>query len=207
MSQPSQCHRIDTCAIIALGSNVTSRHGSPKSTINTAITSLNNDSLIVLAESRLYSTPCMPIGAGPDYINAVVVITTGLSASALLSELNRIEAEFDRQRTNRWAARTLDLDLIDYNGQIYPDANVYSKWRDLSVDLQAHTAPDQLILPHPRIQDRAFVLVPLCDVAPNWAHPVTGQTARQMLGALPLDDVAAVKPISAQALVKTGTEE
>ena len=207
MSQPSQCHRTDTCAIIAIGSNVTSKHGSPKSTVNTAISVLNTDSLIVLAESRLYSTPCVPIGAGPDYVNAVVTVKTALSADDLLSTLNRIEAEFDRERTNRWAARTLDLDIIDYGGLISPDPQIYWQWRRRPIDLQANRTPDCLILPHPRMQDRAFVLVPLCDVAPDWVHPVTGATARQMLAALPQADVAAVKPISPETLVKTGTEE
>ncbi len=65
----------------------------------------------------------------------------------------------------------------------------------LGAEDQARQAPDQLILPHPRLQDRAFVLVPLCDVAPDWRHPVLGLTAAPLLAALPAADVAAVKPL------------
>jgi 2-amino-4-hydroxy-6-hydroxymethyldihydropteridine diphosphokinase len=78
---------------------------------------------------------------------------------------------------------------------VLPDAQTHRRWRELAPEDQARQAPDQLVLPHPRLQDRAFVLVPLCDVAPDWRHPVLGLTARALLAALPAADVAAVKPL------------
>ena len=77
---------------------------------------------------------------------------------------------------------------------VLPDAQTHRRWRELAPEDQARQAPDQLILPHPRLQDRAFVLVPLADVAPDWRHPLSGLSVDQMLQALPAEDVAAVVP-------------
>ena len=95
----------------------------------------------------------------------------------------------------RWGMRTLDLDLLALGDSVLPDVETQDQWRELSPDMQARTAPDRLILPHPRLQDRAFVLVPLADVAQDWKHPRTGLSVAQMLAALPPADVAEVKPL------------
>ena len=91
--------------------------------------------------------------------------------------------------------RTLDIDLLALGDSVLPDAETQDNWRGLDPALQARRAPDRLILPHPRLQDRAFVLVPLADVAPGWVHPRTGQSVAAMLGVLPEADVAQVKPL------------
>lgn len=91
--------------------------------------------------------------------------------------------------------RTLDIDLVALGDSVLPDADTQDAWRSMPPEVQARSAPDRLILPHPRLQDRAFVLVPLADVAPDWVHPRTGQTVAQMLAALPAADVAEVKPL------------
>lgn len=90
--------------------------------------------------------------------------------------------------------RTLDLDLIAFGQTVLPDPATHGHWRDLPMEDQRRFAPDRLILPHPRLQDRAFVLIPLCDVAPDWPHPVTGRTIAQMAAALPASDTAEVRP-------------
>ena len=146
-----------------------------------------------VAMSDLFDTPAYPPGIGPDFVNAAMAFRTTLSAEALLDALHRIEAEAARERTLRWGQRTLDLDLLALGGRVAPDAATQTRWRDLSPTAQRTEAPDRLILPHPRLQDRAFVLVPLAQVAPDWVHPLTGRSVVQMRDALPAADVATVR--------------
>jgi 2-amino-4-hydroxy-6-hydroxymethyldihydropteridine diphosphokinase len=78
---------------------------------------------------------------------------------------------------------------------VLPDAATQADWRALPPDLQRMRAPDALILPHPRLQDRAFVLVPLADVAPDWVHPMLGMSVREMCGRLPAAERAEVRAL------------
>ncbi len=113
----------------------------------------------------------------------------------VLATLHAVEARFGRERVTRWGGRTLDLDLLAMGTQVLPDAATQVAWRDLPPEDQARQAPDRLILPHPRMQDRGFVLVPLADVAPDWLHPLLGQNVRQMLARLPAGDLADITVI------------
>lgn len=116
--------------------------------------------------SSLYATPAWPDPSDPPFVNAVAAVETGLSPKALLEALHAIEAGFGRKRDERNAPRTLDLDLLAY-GRL------------------RQTDKGGLILPHPRMESREFVLAPLCDIAPSWRHPVTGRSARALLDSLP----------------------
>lgn len=154
--------------------------------------------LPIRAVSRFYATPCFPPGAGPDYVNACIAIQpqdATQDAEKLLRVLHDIEAEFGRTRVQRWGSRTLDLDLIAMGDLVLPDLATFRHWHDLPLDAQIGQAPDRLVLPHPRIQDRAFVLVPLCDIAPQWRHPVLGRTARALRDALAPEEIAEIRAL------------
>jgi 2-amino-4-hydroxy-6-hydroxymethyldihydropteridine diphosphokinase len=139
------------CAI-ALGSNL----GDSRSILTSAIDRLQTSPQIeLIAVSSWYLTA--PIGPPqPDYLNGCATLHTSLTPLALLNTLHAIETEFGRVRTEIWGARTLDLDLLLYDRQII-------------------TTPT-LQLPHPRMHERAFVLIPLAEIAPDWIEPRSGQS-------------------------------
>lgn len=153
--------------LVALGSNLACAALTPEETIRRAIGALGRIGRRVTA-SRLYRSPAWPDPLDPAFVNAVAAIETVLCPEGLLAALNGIEAGFMRRRGRRNGPRTLDLDLLDHDGRI---------WLPTSV------CP--LLLPHPRIAERDFVLLPLRDVAPDWRHPVTGRSVDQMVAALP----------------------
>ena len=183
-------------ALIALGGNVTSTFGPPEMTLREALSRLSNESLKLSQTSRFFETPAFPAGSGPDFVNAVARVETVLSPDALLKLMHEVEADLGRSRRTRWEARIIDLDLIGYGDEVRPNIGVWSKWRDLALEDQQVLAPDGLVLPHPRLQDRAFVLGPLCDVAPDWVHPVLKQSAAELFAALPEKDRADLRPLS-----------
>ncbi len=152
----------------------------------------------VLGISRFWRTPAYPAGSGPDYLNAAVVLSSTLSPQQLLDELHAIEAGLGRERKGpRWQSRIIDLDLLAYGDLVLPDAATHDAWRGLPPERQAESAPKGLILPHPRMQDRGFVLAPLAEVAPGWRHPRLGLTVARMLAELPPAALAGMEPVTA----------
>jgi 2-amino-4-hydroxy-6-hydroxymethyldihydropteridine diphosphokinase len=128
-----------------------------------------------------------------------VTLRHNVEPEEILAALHRIEARFGRERISRWAGRTLDIDLLAVGDLVAPDSATFSYWQNLPPSEQARIAPDKLILPHPRLAERAFVLVPLADVAPQWRHPVTGQSVTEMLAALSPAERATVVPLPSEA--------
>jgi len=117
---------------------------------------------MITSASPCYRTPPLGPPDQPDYLNAVLALNTTLAAEALLYAMQHIEQQLGRIRPAvRWSARTIDLDLLDWNGIV-----MHSKI---------------LELPHPRLHERLFVLRPLCDIAPDWQHPLRGLSAHAML--------------------------
>lgn len=147
-------------AYVALGSNL----GDSRQTLSRAIDALGSlPSSALTARSRLYRTPPWGLHEQPDFINAVVRLHTALSPHQLLDALLAIEAAAGRVRDGeRWGPRTLDLDLLHMDGIVLDD-------------------PD-LTLPHPRIHQRAFVLAPLADIAPQLELPGQGRVAELLQG-------------------------
>lgn len=189
--------RIGAPVLVALGANLPFGGESPAETLRQALQAIAKEGLTVLAVSPFYATPCFPAGSGPDYVNAAAVLAGNdeSDATSLLAILHAVENQFGRVRNKRWGMRTLDLDLLALGDSVMPDPATQDSWRLLPAEAQVRATPDQLILPHPRLQDRAFVLVPLADVAPDWVHPRTGASVAEMLAALPEADRAAVKPL------------
>ncbi len=142
----------------------------------------------IAKRSPMYRTPAYPAGSGPDFLNGAMVVVSDLKPEDFLSGLHEIEAELGRKRDKRWGARTVDLDLIAAGDLVTPSVAKWRQWYELPLDRQMHESPDELILPHPRMQDRAFVLIPLLDVAPDWVHPVLGQSVGELCAALPAED-------------------
>ena len=166
--------------LIALGANLPSGGMPPELSVPAAMARLVERVGGPHRLSNLYHTPAFPEGSGPRFVNAAVRINWRGPAEALLTALHEIEAEFGRTRAHRWEARVMDLDLIGLGDAILPDAATRAAWADLPPERAAQVVPDQLILPHPRLSERGFVLVPLADVAPQWVDPATGLSVAEI---------------------------
>ncbi|MEO1191578.1 MAG: 2-amino-4-hydroxy-6-hydroxymethyldihydropteridine diphosphokinase [Pseudomonadota bacterium] len=152
--------------IVALGANLPSRlYGEPAQTLGQVVARLADCSLAVRRCSRWYVSPPWPPSGQPWYVNGVVLCESVASPERILTDLHRLEAELGRQRLHPNQARALDLDLIDYGGRVA----LAGSWP---------------LLPHPRLADRAFVLHPLADVAPDWRDPRDGRSLDQLLADL-----------------------
>lgn len=180
--------------LVAFGANQNFGEMSPERVIDEAAIELAGALGAEIRLSGLFKTPCFPAGAGPDYVNAAAIMTLRQTKAPeqVLQTLHGVEARFGRLRGARWGARTLDIDLLAMGEAVIPDADTQAHWRNLPPDEQRRATPDRLILPHPRLQDRAFVLVPLADIAPDWCHPVLGRCVTEMLAVLSQTDRAEV---------------
>lgn len=186
-------------ALIALGSNLPVDGQAPRVVLDRTIAQLYD---YVTAKgggdfklSQFYQTPAFPVGSGPDFVNAAISFDWRLGPNPLLEKLHAIEADFGRSRSQRWAARGLDLDLLGLGDLVLPDPDTWQVWANLSTQEAQSRAPDQLILPHPRMAERGFVLIPLCDVAPNWYHPTLGETVAELRAKLPPEACLEIYPL------------
>lgn len=176
---------------IALGGNLPFNSRPPEETLIAAMTELGEAGVRCVATSSNWHSPAWPDPSDPSYINAVAAVETDLGARALLDLLHTVETRYGRTREVRWASRTLDLDLLDYRGTRLSD----------EAGLQ---------IPHPRAQDRAFVLLPLQEIAPDWRHPQSGTHIADLIAGLDAVDLDGMRKLqsspkpAAQSLAFTG---
>ncbi|MFS0737786.1 2-amino-4-hydroxy-6-hydroxymethyldihydropteridine diphosphokinase [Sphingomonas sp. 1P06PA] len=151
---------------IALGSNRRTRHGSPAATLEAAFVALAAAGAEVVDRSAVIATPALgPAGRG--FANAAAIILIDRPPPALLALLKRIERDFGRRPGRRWGARSLDLDILLWNGGHWPPR-------------PRRAAPGGLAVPHTEIARRRFVLDPLLAIAAGWRDPRSGHTIRQL---------------------------
>ena len=168
-----------TRIILGIGANlIPDGYETPQQGCAAAIGHLAQHDIRVLDQSRWFETAPVPISDQPWFVNAAILAETELTAAAALAALHRIEEQFGRTRNQRNEARVLDIDLVDYGGMV--------------------TDREDLILPHPRMHERAFVLLPLHDVVPEWVHPITGSSIATLIAALPDDQM--IRPLGDGAL-------
>jgi 2-amino-4-hydroxy-6-hydroxymethyldihydropteridine diphosphokinase len=158
-----------TMILIALGANQPSHAGPPAATLRAALAMLAEEGVEIVAVSTFHRTVAWPDPADPPFVNAVARIATNMTPRHLMDLLHRIEARFGRRRDARNAPRTLDLDLIDHDGLV-------------------DSPPGGPVLPHPRTHERAFVLAPLLEIAPDWAHPGLGISGTNLLKSVQKSD-------------------
>lgn len=151
---------------VALGANLPSEtYGEPQATLEAALSLLADEDVTILRRSSWWRSGPQPVSDQPDFINGAIEIETSLSSAELLQLLHRVESACGRVRNQRWEARVLDLDLIDYRGQD---------------EAGQGNSP---VLPHPRLAERLFVLLPLQEIAPDWRHPVDGRGLAALIAA------------------------
>ena len=154
---------------IGLGANLSSPAlGGPREACEAALHAMGRAGIGVIRRSRWYRSAPVPPSDQPWFVNGVAEVETALDPPPLLAALHRIEADFGRTREAVDGPRVIDLDLLAY-GALVADGR------------------EGPILPHPRLHQRAFVLFPLQEVAPDWRHPLLGLAVSELVAALPAD--------------------
>lgn len=156
--------------LVGLSANLPSRFGEPADSFSAALKALQDRNIQILAQSRIWLSAPVPVSDQPWYHNAVIQVGTNKDPLALLRVLQDIEQDFGRVRRERNEARVIDLDLLTYNDQTMNE--------------------EALILPHPRMDERAFVLLPIMDIAPRWVHPVSRVSLKELLARVPKEQKA-----------------
>ena len=151
---------LDEAVVVALGGNIAGDYGSSEALLEAALARFAQAGLPVVRRSSWWSSAAWPDPTANEYRNGVVLVEALTSPEVTIRTLFEIEALFGRQRGEKNASRTLDLDLIAHGRTVMDTA--------------------ELVLPHPRAHERLFVMGPLAEIAPDWRHPVLGVRARDL---------------------------
>jgi 2-amino-4-hydroxy-6-hydroxymethyldihydropteridine diphosphokinase len=172
--------RIGTNTFLALGANVAGRWGQPHETLARACQELAQQGVAITACSRLYRTAPLGPGRQPSYLNAVIAVRFPAPPHLLLGLLQRLERQAGRRYGRHWGPRALDIDILDAGGRRLG-------WP------HRRRPRGCLILPHPELHRRAFVLIPLLEIAPAWRHPAHGTRGSHLVRRLGVKDRAGVR--------------
>ena len=155
---------------LAIGSNL----GNKKNNIEKAKFILSQNNVMILKSSSFYESPSWPNPTFPKFLNIVLKINTNLKPLKLLDLCKKIESQLGRKKTSRNSPRVCDIDILDYNKKVMKNG---------------------LVLPHPRLHTRNFVILPLFEINKHWVHPISKSTIKGLLSSLPNRDIRSIKQI------------
>ena len=151
--------------LLSLGSNLPSKFGDSKNTILKCYEFFNNNDIKILKKSSFYESIAVPNKSDPKFVNSVISVETRFSAEELIKYILKVEEKFDRKREQINAPRTCDIDILDFNSEII---NIFNK--NISLEI-----------PHPRLEQRNFVLYPIREIDKNWKSPISGKNIDQLI--------------------------
>ena len=172
--------------IVVLGSNLSSEFGNSAETLKKCVDEIrSNPNIESLLESNWYISESFLNKRDPRYVNVGIKFSTKLKPKKVLNFTSGLENRYGRKRQERWGPRTCDIDILLCDQKILPSKLYFNKWLNLNLSDQIRLVPNELILPHPRLQERTFFLKPLDDLQPDWIHPFLKMKAKEMLDSLP----------------------
>jgi 2-amino-4-hydroxy-6-hydroxymethyldihydropteridine diphosphokinase len=151
--------------LLSLGSNLPSKFGDSKNTILKCYEFFNNNDIKILKKSSFYETFAIPNKSDPKFVNSVISVETRFSPEELIKYILKVEEKFDRKREQINAPRTCDIDIVDFNSEII---NIFNE--NISLEI-----------PHPRLEQRSFVLYPIREIDKNWKSPLSGKKVDQLI--------------------------
>jgi len=157
---------LDESVVVAMGGNLAFQGQPVQAVMQAALERLAEAGLAPIARSGWWRSAAWPDPSEPPYLNAVALVDTALDPREVMAALQRVETAFGRERGRPNAARTLDLDLIAHGRRVIDEPG--------------------LTVPHPRAAERRFVMGPLAEIAPDWRHPVLGETAKELAARAPV---------------------
>jgi 2-amino-4-hydroxy-6-hydroxymethyldihydropteridine diphosphokinase len=181
-----------TTTLVALGSNMTSRFGGPVTNIRCGLDCLKSRGLVPVAVSPIYRSTPLGTGRQQYYANAVAVVDSAMAIGEMMRVVKQIERQMGRRSGVRWGPRPLDIDILSHRGQMASGQALGWVGRIARPTVRKR---GQAVLPHPEIHKRAFVLQPLCDVAPHWVHPVFNKSAKQLFRILQTNEIFKLQQI------------